>query len=130
MARVTGGELVASHTLERIPEYMAMAFRELHGGKPGPVFLEIPTDILFEEIEESEVSLPERYRPEGKVLGDPEMIERAVDRLSKAERPLVVVGSKGSRGESGTGAREGVGDRRQGVRNRVSWGVAPHDWWM
>ena len=90
-----------AHTLERIPEYMAMAFRELHGGKPGPVFLEIPTDILFEEIEESEVSFPERYRPEGKVLGDPEMIERAVDLLSKAERPLVVVGSGGCLSRAG-----------------------------
>jgi len=89
------------HTLERIPEYMAMAFRELHGGRPGPVFLEIPTDILFEEIDESEVSFPERYRPEGKACGDPEMIARALDLLSQAERPLIVVGSGGCLSRAG-----------------------------
>jgi acetolactate synthase-1/2/3 large subunit len=90
-----------AHSLERIPEYMAMAFRELHGGKPGPVFLEIPMDILFEEIEESEVSFPERYRPEGKVFGDPALIEKAADLLSRAERPLVVVGTGGCLSRAG-----------------------------
>ena len=95
-----------AHSVERIPEYMAMAFRELHGGKPGPVFLQIPTDTLFEEIEESEVAFPERYRPEGRVLGDPGMIERAVDLLRKSERPLAVVGSGGCLARAGDELRQ------------------------
>ncbi|MDQ1277369.1 MAG: hypothetical protein QG555_409, partial [Thermodesulfobacteriota bacterium] len=31
---------------ERIPELLGSAFREAHSGRPGPVFVEIPADIL------------------------------------------------------------------------------------
>ena len=81
------------HTLERIPEYMAMAFRELFSGKPGPVFLEIPSDILFSEIDEDEVPFPDRYRTGARPGGDPNRIDQALDLLTKSERPLVVAGS-------------------------------------
>lgn len=81
------------HTLERIPEYMAMAFRELFSGKPGPVFLEIPSDILFSEIDEDEVPFPDRYRTGARPGGDPNRIDQALDLLTKSERPLIVAGS-------------------------------------
>jgi len=32
---------------ERIPEYIAMAFRHSLAGRPGPVYLEIPQDVFF-----------------------------------------------------------------------------------
>lgn len=53
---------------KRIPEYISIAFREAMTGRRGPVFLEIPTDVLFQRVEESEVYFPERYRPQGRKL--------------------------------------------------------------
>ncbi len=82
-----------AHVCNRIPEYMAMAFREIYSGKPLPIFLEIPSDILFEEVDESDVLFQERYRTEARVSGDPNLVDRALDMLGKSERPLVVAGS-------------------------------------
>ena len=32
---------------QRIPEILGMAFRQAYSGRPGPVFVEIPADVLF-----------------------------------------------------------------------------------
>lgn len=80
---------------KRIPEYVAKAFRESCGTPRGPVFLEIPWDIFSEEIEESEVKFPERYRTASVPAGDPAQIEAAAALIDKAERPVVVIGSGG-----------------------------------
>src|SRR3990170_4180542 len=37
---------------QRIPEYIASAFRAALTGRQGPAFLEIPTDVLFRKVEE------------------------------------------------------------------------------
>jgi acetolactate synthase-1/2/3 large subunit len=34
------------HDARRIPEYLAMAFRQARRGRPGPVYLEIPYDVM------------------------------------------------------------------------------------
>ena len=40
---------------ERIPELIAMGFHKALGGRPGPVYIDLPLDVLREEIEEIEV---------------------------------------------------------------------------
>ncbi len=81
------------HTTARIPEYMAQAFRIAMTGRYGPVFLELPSDILFGRLEEESVKLPEGYRPSGRVHGDPALIAEAAKLLRSAERPVVMGGS-------------------------------------
>jgi thiamine pyrophosphate-dependent acetolactate synthase large subunit-like protein len=39
----------------RLPEYMAMAFRKARTGRPGPVYLDLPSDVLQGTVEEAEV---------------------------------------------------------------------------
>ena len=51
-----------THT-ERIPEYLAAAFRHAVSGRPGPVFLELPIDVLFTRVDEERVEFPKDYRP-------------------------------------------------------------------
>ncbi len=78
---------------KRIPEYMAMAFRHALSGRYGPVFLEMPSDVLFRRVEENEVTFPSSYRPHGRVQADPSVVRQAVRLLASAQQPLVMAGS-------------------------------------
>jgi acetolactate synthase-1/2/3 large subunit len=81
------------HT-ERIPEMIGMAFRQAYSGRPGPVFLEIPRDVLDAAVDESAVVDPGKYRSSGRVAGDPDLLNRAAAHLDMAERPVVLAGSQ------------------------------------
>ena len=81
------------HETKRIPEYISMGFRAAMTGRPGPAFLEIPTDVLFMKVEESEVFFPKSYRPAGRVYPDPKVVQKAAELLRKAERPVIMAGS-------------------------------------
>lgn len=81
------------HT-ERIPEMIGMAFRQAYSGRPGPVFLEIPRDVLDAAVEESAVIDPGKYRSLGKAYGDVKLVEGAARLLAAAERPAVLAGSQ------------------------------------
>ncbi|MEW6441806.1 MAG: thiamine pyrophosphate-binding protein [bacterium] len=79
--------------VDRIPEYVAMAFRHALDGRPGPVFLEIPIDLLLQTAEEKSVAWPEGYRTESRPWGEPRYVRRAAELLRGAERPVVLGGS-------------------------------------
>lgn len=78
----------------RLPDFMAMAFRRATTGVPGPVFLEMPLDILMGMEEADNLNYPVNYRTEAVAGGDPAALQRAADLLSKAERPVVLVGTQ------------------------------------
>ena len=77
---------------ERIPEYVSMAFRHATTGRPGPVFLEIPADVLSARVEEEKVTFPEVYRPEAAPAPPLEAVEKILTILSEAERPVILAG--------------------------------------
>lgn len=76
----------------RIPEYMAMAFRKAKTGRPGPVYLDLPSDVLQEMVEEDSVHWPTDYYTDAPPQGNPEQVARAADLLLNAERPAMIVG--------------------------------------
>lgn len=76
----------------RIPEYLSMAFRQAIGPKPGPVFLEIPQNVLEPAMAEAEIRFPSHYRATVGPQGDPELIEQSVKLLSQAQKPVVFAG--------------------------------------
>ncbi|MBS7701620.1 MULTISPECIES: thiamine pyrophosphate-binding protein [unclassified Chelatococcus] len=76
---------------KRIPEYLARAFRVATSGRPGPVVLAIPEDVLAEKL-----VVPDARRVEPIAFGVSEEQLRAVgERLSAAQRPLAIVGGSG-----------------------------------
>jgi len=77
----------------RIPEYIATAFRIATSGRPGPVFLEFPADVMATMIDEATVAVPTQYRTTARPLADPNLIQQATELLKDAQRPVVVVGS-------------------------------------
>jgi thiamine pyrophosphate-dependent acetolactate synthase large subunit-like protein len=79
-------------SIARIPEYMAMAFRKARTGRPGPVYLDLPSDVLQGAVEEEQVSWPANYYTAAPPLGNPAHVQRAVELLAHAARPMLVVG--------------------------------------
>src|SRR5260370_11948787 len=77
----------------RIPEYNSVAFREAMDGKKGPIYLDLPGDILATPVDTDKIHWPARHRDDLRSGGDPAMVERAIGILQKAQRPIVVTGS-------------------------------------
>jgi len=78
---------------KRIPEMVAMAYRQATSGKPGPVYLDVPGDVLGESLDESALAYPKPWAPAPRTLGDPGAVVEAIALLAKAERPLILGGS-------------------------------------
>lgn len=77
---------------ERIPDLVAQGIRTATSGRPGPVFLEIPVDVLFGGAEEDSLRLPRTVAPPAPAAPAPEAVETVLDWLAEAERPLVLAG--------------------------------------
>jgi 5-guanidino-2-oxopentanoate decarboxylase len=71
-----------------VPELMARAFGIFRGGRPRPVHLSLPRDILPLEVD---AAWKPRRTP-SLPMPDPAAIEEAADRLAQAKRPLIFVG--------------------------------------
>lgn len=91
MRPITKWARSVTHT-ERIPEYLAMAFRQAVSGRPGPVFLELPIDVLFARVEEEKVPFPENYRPKSPAGPSREALAQALKWFSEAQRPAILAG--------------------------------------
>lgn len=76
----------------RIPEYMAMAFRKARTGRPGPVYLDLPSDVIQNGVDEESVRWPSNYYTDAPPMGNPDQVRRAADLLLNAERPMMIVG--------------------------------------
>jgi acetolactate synthase-1/2/3 large subunit len=76
---------------DRIPEYMARAFQVATSGRPGPVVLALPEDML---IDTAEVADTRRYQP---VQASPSaaQLDQVRAMLAEAKRPLVLLGGGG-----------------------------------
>lgn len=77
--------------LKRLPEYISRAFQVSQGGRPGPVIISLPEDILSgvcEVPDRPRVVLGQQFTSDSEV----KKIEKAI---IKAERPLVIAGGTG-----------------------------------
>jgi thiamine pyrophosphate-dependent acetolactate synthase large subunit-like protein len=77
----------------RIPELVERAFRYAFGSRPGPVYLDMPGDVLYRDVPEDQIrwapAVADRWRPPG----EPYLVERALDLIARCERPVLVSGS-------------------------------------
>lgn len=81
-----------------IPHIIRRAFRLATGGKPGPVHIRLPMDVLGEEVDETEIKGElygqkefTRY-PGARPTAELEKIKVALTLLSSAERPVLICG--------------------------------------
>ena len=76
---------------ERIPEFMRRAFTYLRTGRPGPVALELPMDVMASEVDESTLSY--WPVPRARSMPDPGDISAAAQLLADAKRPVIHAGA-------------------------------------
>ena len=76
----------------RIPYYVEQVIRTSLNGRPGPVYLDFPDDIIQAQVDEDDVIAAAPVEEPSRPQVDPAIIERALDALESAEHPLVVVG--------------------------------------
>ncbi len=81
--------------IDRIPEKIASAWRRSMSGQPGPVYLDLPGDVLFSKIDESKIdySMCEAPFEPARPLADPARVKELVEALSKAKQPVILSGS-------------------------------------
>ncbi len=75
----------------RIPEYVARAFATAMNGRPGPVVLVLPEDMLTHEVDTQPLARVEPVQ----TWSDPGSLRRLREMLLAAKRPLVIAGGSG-----------------------------------
>ena len=78
-----------AHSPQELPDLMRRAYQAMRSGKPGPVLLEVPTDV-FEAEFHGEIDY--QTVPMCRVGPDPEAVEAAARMLLAARHPLIWAG--------------------------------------
>ena len=76
--------------IESIPDHFVEAFQRFQARRPRPIELELPTDLLGQQAD-VEVLAP---RAPDIPQGDPAMVEKALEALLNAKRPVILVGEE------------------------------------
>lgn len=84
---------VSVSSADRIQEYIDAAFRVAQSNVPGPVFLELPLDLLMGFADDIAPATEPLASPP-RAGGDPNQIAQAADMLKASQRPMFIVGSQ------------------------------------
>ena len=76
---------------ERIPEYVSRAFSVAVSGRPGPVILSLPEDILFAK---SNVIDAPKIKPLRQMVSEID-VKEIITKLKNASNPFIIVGGSG-----------------------------------
>ena len=79
----------------RIPEIVDIAFQQAMAGKPGPVYIDMPGDVLYTKVPEDEINWTTSGRPllRSRPAGQQDLIDETAALLAASERPVIVSGS-------------------------------------
>lgn len=77
-------------TAESVPDQLRRGFQKMRSGRPGPVVLEMPADVVAEQFEDALFSYSPPSRPRS--AADPVAVAEAVRLLLESQHPLLHVG--------------------------------------
>ena len=76
----------------RVEDYIDQAFAIACSGRPGPVALMLPADLLIEPAIEATRKKSLGYFPLDRTVASPESVEHAAELLASARKPLIIAG--------------------------------------
>ncbi|MBM3946021.1 MAG: hypothetical protein FJ315_01300 [SAR202 cluster bacterium] len=76
----------------QVPYYVNQAVRKIMHGRPQPVYLDMPSNVIAGRVEEEELTYMPPVEPAPRPLADPAYVKRAVELISRAQRPLLLIG--------------------------------------
>jgi acetolactate synthase-1/2/3 large subunit len=89
-------ELIRIEAIQRIPELMRRAFMVATTGRPGPVVVDVPEDLMHAthtfQAEEFEVDPINEAAPALRCRPDGSAVARAADLIARARRPFILAG--------------------------------------
>jgi len=88
---ITKGAWSVSET-RQIPEVLATAIRTALAGRPGPVFVEIPVDLLMTTVEDRLAPIPTAYVHRTRAAVEDGALSRLEALIATAARPVVMAG--------------------------------------
>ncbi|MFC9357893.1 thiamine pyrophosphate-binding protein [Rhodococcus sp. NPDC057014] len=91
MAGVTKHSLRITH-ISLLAELVGRAFRIAKEGRPGPVYLDLPSDVLFDQIEEADVVFPNGAMRVAPAAPSRPAVLEALSLLRGASRPVILAG--------------------------------------
>ncbi len=96
---ITKGSWTVAET-RQIPEVLTTAIRTALSGRPGPVFVEIPVDLLMTSVEDRLATIPTGYVHRTRAAADGDALARLERLLAGAERPAAASGGTTRRSRS------------------------------
>jgi len=111
-----------------VPYFVNSAIRRMMNGRPAPVYLDLPSSVIGGHVDDSDVRYLPAAPPAPRPMADSREVSRAVELLSKAERPLLLVG-KGIAWSAGAEEARQLVDRLQVpfIPSPMGKGVIPDD---
>jgi acetolactate synthase I/II/III large subunit len=88
---ITKGAWSVSET-RQIPEVLATGIRTALAGRPGPVFVEIPVDLLMTTVEDRLAPIPTAYVHRTRAAVEQGVLRRLETLIAAAARPVVMAG--------------------------------------
>lgn len=79
-------------SISQIPLYIEKAFRASMYGRPGACYLDFPGDMINGMVPSTSVRVMPKVADPPKVMADPDVIRNAASLLTRAQRPLVIIG--------------------------------------
>jgi len=76
------------------------AMRVAMYGRPGPTYVELPAEVIYDRIDEAALKLPRPIPPPPLTLADPAAVQAAINLLRSAKNPVVIVGKGAAYGRA------------------------------
>ena len=76
----------------QIPYYVHTAMQKMMHGRPGPVFIDMPANVISSTAEEEELTFFPAVGAIPRPMADPGQVQDAMKLIMEAERPLMLVG--------------------------------------
>ncbi|CAG2190650.1 HACL1 [Mytilus edulis] len=112
----------------RIPFYVEKAVRFSTFGRPGPVYLDFPGNMINQNVLEKNISPFVVCPPPPLTLADPDKVRDAADLLYYAQKPLVIIGKGAAYAQAENSVRELVeGCKLPFLPTPMGKGVLPDD---